>query len=161
MPFPLARRVALLILLASACRAQISPFPGNDWDSLNDAGENAYERRQYAAAENFLKGPLYSSPKISDLDDLRLATTLNDLGLLYRAEGKFEEAEPLYRRSLAFARKNLAPSNPAVAVSLNNLAGLLAAENRYTEAEQKYRRALAIREKALGPNNPQVADRIE
>ena len=90
-------------------------------------------------------------------NDLRLATTLNDLGLLYRAEGKFKDAEPLYRRSLAIRENKLGASNPAVAVSLNNLAGLLAAENRYVEAEQKYRRALAIREKALGPDNPQVA----
>ncbi|MGC1544155.1 MAG: tetratricopeptide repeat protein, partial [Candidatus Acidiferrales bacterium] len=151
MPLTLARRVALLVLLASACRAQVSPFPSNDWASLNDAGERAYERRQYAASENFLKGALQLAENFGH-DDPRVATTLNDLALLYRAEGKLQDAEPLYRRSLAIREKKLGPSDPAVAVSLNNLAGLLAAENRYMEAEQKYRRALAIREKALGPN---------
>jgi tetratricopeptide (TPR) repeat protein len=131
------RRVALLVLLGASCwaptRAQVSPFPSSDWDSLNDAGERAYERRQYAASENFLNAALQQAQRFGP-NDLRVATTLNDLGLLYRAEGKFKEAEPLYRRSLAIREKKLGPTDPAVATSLNNLAGLLAAENRYTEA---------------------------
>src|SRR6266576_2549936 len=111
------RRVALLVLLASASWAQISPFPSNDWYSLNDSGDKAYGRRQYVASENFLQAALRQAEKFGP-DDLRVATTLNDLGLLYRAESKFKQAESLYRRSLAIREKKLGSSDAAVATSL-------------------------------------------
>jgi len=147
---------ALLLLSAANGLAQISPFPGNDWASLNDAGEKAYERRQYAASENFLRAALQQAETFGP-NDLRLATTLNDLGLLYRALGKLQEAESFYRRSLAIREKKLGPSDLQVTTSLNNLAGVLTAENRYAAAEQMYRRALVIRQTKLGKDNPQVA----
>ena len=40
-------------------------------------------------------------------------------------QGKLEEAEPLYTRSLAIREKALGPDHPAVATSLNNKASLL------------------------------------
>lgn len=40
-------------------------------------------------------------------------------------QGKYAEAEPLYRRALAIQEKTLGPEHPKVAASLNNLAGVL------------------------------------
>ncbi|CAM9827635.1 unnamed protein product, partial [Ectocarpus fasciculatus] len=40
-------------------------------------------------------------------------------------QGQYEEAEPLYRRSLAIDEKVYGPDHPAVATVLNNWAGLL------------------------------------
>ena len=84
------------------------------------------------------------------------ARALNNLAALYRAQGRYAEAEPLYRRSLAIREKALGPEHPDVGTALNNLALLYQAQGRYAEAEPLYRRSLAIREKALGPEHPDV-----
>ena len=69
--------------------------------------------------------------------------------------GRYAEAEPLYRRSLAIREKQLGPDHPDVATSLNNLADLYRSMGRYAEAEPLYRRSLAIREKrSSGPTTP-------
>ena len=44
---------------------------------------------------------------------------------LVAAQGHYEDAKPLYERSLALLEKALGPDHPDVAASLNNLAGLL------------------------------------
>jgi tetratricopeptide (TPR) repeat protein len=57
---------------------------------------------------------------------------LNNLASLYRYQGKIEQAEPLFRRSLAIAEKTLGPEHPDVAAKLSNLAGLLREEGKYS-----------------------------
>jgi len=78
--------------------------------------------------------------------------SLNNLGLLYRAQGKYAEAEPLYRRALAIAEKTLGPGHPDLAVVLRGLAALLRATDRKTEAEQLEARATLIRAKRTWTN---------
>jgi tetratricopeptide (TPR) repeat protein len=51
---------------------------------------------------------------------------LNNLANLYKAQNKYDEAEPLYKRSLAIREKAVGPDHPFVAVGLNNLADLYA-----------------------------------
>ena len=77
--------------------------------------------------------------------------------MLYDDQGRYADAEPLYKRSLAIREKALGPDHPDVALSLNNLAELYHAQGRYADAEPLYKRSLAIREKALGPDHPDVA----
>jgi tetratricopeptide (TPR) repeat protein len=86
-----------------------------------------------------------------------LAAAVAWLGNVYKAQGRYAEAEPAYRRSLAIWEKALGPEHPDVATALVSLAGLYLAQGRYAEAEPAYRRSLAIREKALGPDHPDVA----
>ena len=51
--------------------------------------------------------------------------------MLYRAQGRYGEAEPLYQRALKIREKVLGPEHPDVAHSLNNLAALYHAQGRY------------------------------
>ncbi len=76
-----------------------------------------------------------------------MATSLNNLAELYRTQGKYEQAEPLYKRSLAIAEKALGPDHPDVATVLENYAQLLRATKRKAEARKLEKRAAAIREK--------------
>ena len=71
-----------------------------------------------------------------------MATSLNNLALLFQAQGRYETAVPLFKRALAIYEKALGPDNPSVATGLNNLAGLFQAQGRYEAAEPLYRRAL-------------------
>ncbi|MGB3188457.1 MAG: CHAT domain-containing protein, partial [Limnoraphis sp.] len=89
-----------------------------------------------------------------------VANSLNNLALLYSDQGRYDEAEPLYQRSLAIYEKALGGNHPDVANSLHNLALLYRDQGRYSEAEPLYQRSLAIREKALGENHPDVAQSL-
>ena len=68
---------------------------------------------------------------------------LNDLAELYKEQGRYAEADPLYRRALATWKEALGPNHPDVAQSLNNLAGLYLAQGRYADAEPLHKRARA------------------
>jgi hypothetical protein len=60
--------------------------------------------------------------------------------------GKYAEAEPLCRRSLAIREKVLGPKHPHLATSLKNYAILLQKMGRNSEAEEMLARVRAIRE---------------
>src|SRR5438105_3235840 len=85
------------------------------------------------------------------------STTLNNLAELYRAQGNYAQAEPLYQRALAIWEQVLGPLHPDTATSLNNLALLYYAQGNYGQAEALMKRALAIREQVLGPRHPDTA----
>jgi len=85
-----------------------------------------------------------------------VATSLNNLALLYYTQGRYDQAEPLLMRTLAIREKVLRPEHPDVAQSLNNLAVLYHDQGKYDQAEPLYQHALVIREKVLGPEHPGV-----
>ncbi|MBE9098234.1 tetratricopeptide repeat protein, partial [Vacuolonema iberomarrocanum] len=82
---------------------------------------------------------------------------LNNLALLYQAQGNYVVAGPLYERALAISEMALGENHPNVAMALNNLALLYQAQGNYVVAGPLYERALAISEMALGENHPNVA----
>jgi len=53
-----------------------------------------------------------------------VATSLNNLALLYYSQGRYGKAEQLHTRGMAITEKALGPYPPDIATSLNNLAGL-------------------------------------
>jgi tetratricopeptide (TPR) repeat protein len=102
-----------------------------------------------------------------------VAASLNNLAALLTAQGKYDEAEPLYRQSLAIDRKVSAlmsvclfhrascqvygDQHPKVATDLNNLAELLYTKGKYDEAEPLYRQAIGVWRTALGEEHLLVA----
>src|SRR4029077_19540205 len=89
-------------------------------------------------------------------DSSEAITAQGTLGEIYRAEGKYPEAEPLLERALKGTEEKLGQDHLNVAASLNNLALLYYCEAKYDAAEPLYKRALEIREKNLGQDDPAV-----
>ncbi len=85
---------------------------------------------------------------------------LNNLAVLYDDEGRYAEAETLYKQALAVTEKALGPEHVEVGTYLSNLAGVYKAQGRYAEAVPLLKRALAIAEKKQGPDHPSVAYRL-
>ncbi len=83
-------------------------------------------------------------------EHFEVATDLNNLAELYRTQGKYTEAEPLYQPALAIYEQELGATHPDTARILNNLALLYDDQERYREAEPLYQRALMICERTLG-----------
>ncbi len=74
-----------------------------------------------------------------------MAATLYSLASVDRAQGRYAEAEPLYKRALAVREKELRPDHPFVATSLENYAALLRDVGRNAEADTLDARAKVIR----------------
>ena len=75
---------------------------------------------------------------------------------VFAAQGKYDEAEPLYKESLAIRKKVFGDEHPDVAGSLNNLAVLLYHQQKYNEAKTYMEQALTIWAKVLGPDHPKT-----
>jgi tetratricopeptide (TPR) repeat protein len=84
-----------------------------------------------------------------------VATFLNNLAALYKSQGRYTEAEPLYLEALDLKKRLLGDNHPHVATFLNNLAAALyKSQGRYTEAEPLYLEAINIATQVLGENHP-------
>ncbi|HMB05209.1 MAG TPA: tetratricopeptide repeat protein [Isosphaeraceae bacterium] len=101
--------------------------------------------------------PICGMPLAKRKKETDLAPTLHNLGTLYLDQGKFAEAEPLFKQVLNIREKSLGPEHPDVATSLEALGALYAKQGKHAEAETYLKRALAIYEKTLGPDHPHVA----
>ena len=88
---------------------------------------------------------------------LDLATCLHWMADLYRAQGRYGEAEPLYGQSIEMRQQHLGDHHLDVAESLNGLATIYQWQGRYAEAELLFVRSLSIREQQLGESHPHVA----
>ena len=75
-----------------------------------------------------------------------LATALGNLALVYRDQGKFAQAERLYRRALAIRERSLGADHVLVADSLDALAETLRSNAQQVEAQELRKRAKNIRE---------------
>ena len=76
---------------------------------------------------------------------------------MYERQGRYAEAEPLYRRALGICEQQLGAEHSHTATSLHNLAVLLVQMGRDQEAEPVLHRALAIRRRCLGEEHPETA----
>jgi len=147
--------ILCLVLVLIQARTQET-----QWRKHMAAGAKAHREGRYSDAVNSFQAAVKEAEAFGPQDP-RLATSLNNLAELYRLEGMFVDAEPLYKRSLAIREKALGPAHTDVANSLNNLAGLYYQQGKYNEAEPLYKRSLAIWEKALGHEHPHVATSLE
>ncbi|CAD5950801.1 Kinesin light chain [Planktothrix rubescens] len=89
-----------------------------------------------------------------------IAASCNNLAELYRSQGRYSEAEPLYLESVAIIRQSLPPNHADLARGFNNLAVLYESQGRYSEAEPLYLEAVAIIRQSLPPNHPDLAGHL-
>jgi tetratricopeptide (TPR) repeat protein len=85
------------------------------------------------------------------------ARVRNDLGVLFKYTGRFDEAAELYEAALQVQAMRSRARTPGVATVLHNIGGLAHAAGRPAEGEAPAREALAIRRKALGFDHPDTA----
>jgi tetratricopeptide (TPR) repeat protein len=76
--------------------------------------------------------------------------TVNNLGILYKNQGKLAEAEAIYIRALEGYEKALGPDHTSTLDTVNNLGTLYSDQGKLAEAEAMYIRALQGYEDALG-----------
>jgi tetratricopeptide (TPR) repeat protein len=101
-------------------------------------------RRALAAARKFF------GPRDPDVGGL-----LNNLGVLRKYQGRFDEAADYYRQALALIKRGDDPE--ATATLYHNLGGLEHSRGRFARGIPHARRSVAMRQAVLGAHHPRVA----
>lgn len=119
------------------------------WLAQGDLAEIYREKGDNAAAEPLFQQALVMTQQMHLAPGHpKLAQLLDNYATLLRDEGRFTDAEPLYKRALETWAKARYPEHPDVAETLTNYAALLRKVNRPVEAEPLEARASAICAKA-------------
>src|SRR2546423_1842602 len=81
-------------------------------------------------------------------------TSVNNLALVLRDQGKYEEAEQVHRRALEGYEKSLGREHPSTLTSVYCLAYLYHQCKRYDAASELYERVCDGYKRRLSPNHP-------
>jgi len=150
----------LIVVVYFALRTAQVSAQGARWEHYMVEGIKAYQSGQETNAEMFYLAALEDVGNAGP-EDPRLAATLNTLAVLYHAQRKYTQAEPLYQRVLKLLEQTVGPEHPTLATTLNNLAVVYEAQDKYGEAEPLYQRALMLLERTLGPEHPNLAAALD
>jgi tetratricopeptide (TPR) repeat protein len=127
---------------------------------LNTLGQIVEEQGDYGAALELYGRSvrIMSRGRNGGADLVRIRVqSISRLAGLYRVQGCYRKAEPLYRQALLLAEKTLGCSDAEVASVCNNLAILYKYTGDFTKAARLYRRALAIAVRIHGCDSSGVA----
>lgn len=153
-----AKTYARLIALDEHLYGPDSQYLARDLDSLagllRDMGDGSSSEFLQRRAVSILYRLYQNNPREWGLP---LAAAMNNLADGLREDQRLNEAEDLFRRSLALNEQQLGFDSIGVAVSLNNLAEVLRKLGRFADAEPLYVRAIDIERKNLGPSHPNLA----
>jgi tetratricopeptide (TPR) repeat protein len=120
------------------------------WKTYIETGTEAFQDERYATAETMFLAAGKEADEFGS-SDVRVASTLFQLALVYYAEKKYEQAEPNYRRAVEIWDKAKAPPSIERANALSYLGILSARLGAQQDAQRFYERALEMREKLHGP----------
>lgn len=142
--------------------------PAALWDLHTEAGNKAFMEGRHRNAEQHFLAALEESEQLKIVnpqdhkevlaDDPSVPASLNNLGTLYIAQSRYDDATMILQRALSISETNLGPQHPYLGVTLRNLASLRLAQGQPEEAESLVRRALTIDEGALGSAHPQLGE---
>jgi tetratricopeptide (TPR) repeat protein len=146
-----------LFLFAFAAMASAQQSP---WAAHMQSAKQARQAGNYDDAEKHFQAAIDEAER-NGPDELRLASGLNSLALLYQAQERYADAERLFERGLALLEKKLGADHLDVATCLANLGMLQLRRKEWLKAEPTLQRALKIREKRLGDDHLDVANSLD
>ncbi|HEX4273953.1 MAG TPA: tetratricopeptide repeat protein [Bryobacteraceae bacterium] len=147
-----AATVLASLIAASAFGADVDE---TEWKNKVTAGMRAAGAHDYAKSEQELVKALHEAQRFGALD-ARVGTTLNSLGLVYRAEKKYGDAEASYRRALIIIQSMYGDSTDTANVNFN-IAGVMLEEGHQAEALPYIVKTLATYERLFGSNSEKTA----
>ena len=91
----------------------------------------------------------------------QVADARDKLGVVYRREQKFQQAEEQFQKSEAIREEVFGPDQPPVAQSLSDLGMCYALQGHYEQAVPLYQRVAAILENSKLRESPEMAAALE
>lgn len=123
----------------------------------HNLGGIEHARQNFAAGEPFARKGLEIRRRLSDRDDVALATDMVALAAILDGQRKFEEAEALYVDALRILDGDPESNAGEIAVALNDLGAHYAQRDQIDRADDLLVRAAELKARTLGPRHPDVA----
>ena len=129
---------------------------------LMGAGIKLYQSGKYAEATKTFEDALEMARRLYTRAAFpnghgNLATTLNNVAFLYQIQGRYTDAEPLYREALATNQLFFKGDHPVVALSLNSLGRVCMAQGKYAEAERWFTAGLDMHKRLFSDDHSDLA----
>ncbi len=116
-----------------------------------------YKYGMYYDAEQVYLRQIPLAEELYGKEHEKTATSYNEIGVVYKAQGDYPQALEYYGKALAIFEKVLGTDHPDTASSYNNIGLVYDAQGNYPQALEYYGKALAIFEKVLGKEHPSTA----
>ena len=138
--------VAILAALTFGALATASAQPA-DIKAIDKAFQDHYARGNYPAAQIDAQELERLAKARFGADHPYYAVALNKLAIVVQAQGKYGEAEGLFKRALVIREKALGANHSDVGQSLQQLGQRVLDARQVQRGRGAYKRALAIRKK--------------
>ncbi len=142
------RPTILAAIVGLACFAGFGFAADPSWKDLNLKVMELYLDGKDPEATKIAQNSVQQAEREFGKDHAFVASSWNDLGELYRAQGKFSEAEDAYKKSIVLLEKVSGTEKLVIIYPMAGLAEIYLSQERYAEAELIYQRLISIIEKS-------------
>ena len=115
------------------------------------------DNARYQEAKQIYLRLITLSQQVFGPDHPDVATSYNNIGLVYSRQGDYAQALDYNRRALSIREQVFGPDHPDVAISYGNIGSVYSDQGDYAQALDYYRRALSIDEQVFGPDDSAVS----
>jgi tetratricopeptide (TPR) repeat protein len=115
------------------------------------------DQGKYTEAITYSEKSLKIRQKTLPANHPDLATSYNNIGVVYKNMGEYSKALSYYEKALEIQQKSLPVNHPDLATSYNNIGRVYDNMGEYSKALSSHERALEIRQKSLPVNHPHLA----
>lgn len=158
---PICRMMIIgITLLFAGCMdssQQIENSSASLWSVLNAQVIDLYEQGDYSGAEAVGKEALDLAELTFGTEHLSVATSLNNLAMVYTATERYGSAETLYKRSLNIREKEYGKNHLEVARVIYNLSLAYKAKGDFDKALPLINDVLRIRTEKMGAEDLNLA----
>ena len=138
----LRRTIQSLVVLLPVCT--FLAVAQTEWERAHETGVQAAAQSHFSEAEKLLSQSLTIARRSAQVSPL-VARSLLDLAEVYRTEGKYGEAEPLYQQASEVSTRQYGESSPEIAEVLDRHAELYKTLNDFGCAQPMLEKAFEIR----------------
>ncbi len=132
-----------------------------DQRSLVELAQDYYKQVRLTEVELLLAQTIYSTEHRLWPGHPLVGQAMHDRGELFRAQGKFAEAEKAFKQAFIIRSESLGQAHPEVAHTAMSMAGMYMAQGRFLDAEPVLKQAMKTRVLAFGVEHSSVAAAIE
>lgn len=135
-----SKRIAtatLTLVAALTLSSSASPvFSADDraWNKYTESGARAFEANNFGQAEKMFQLALKEAEKFGP-NDIRLATSLTNVGVIHNFRGNPGKAEPLFEHAIKIKQKVLGPDNPDVVSAVCKLCQFYIGRGNYAKSD--------------------------
>jgi tetratricopeptide (TPR) repeat protein len=131
----ISKNLLTISLIAASLGFAGQAFAGPaEWEKHTQTGADAFRENRFGEAERAFQASITEAKSFGE-NDLRMATSLTNLGVLYNSRGQFDKAEPLFEKAVSIKQKALGPFNVEVFDSAARLCQFYIKRKKFEKAD--------------------------